>query len=219
MSSKTSAGKVGFVNSTNDFRKVFNALKVVWPVLVVFFFALKISIFLYDFIMGSQDRSNIQLTKKEVDDKLHQYMLINKQISKTLTVQRIEIAKLKKKLNDSTLNSMNLQIENNHWKMQFRALSQMYVEHNNSVYGAVSANINKFHIKFGEDIVGNGSSSAGRSVAEPEPTTLSRSADYSRRVSKSFESIKNRSVKQYSESKSKRKFSSKRKNEKILLQS
>lgn len=141
---------------------------------------------------------NYKHTDEEIDDKLNQYMLINKQISKTLTKQRLEIASLKNSLNNSASDIINLRIENHKWKSKFQALRELHINFIQSVTTELQTNADKINSISVDDNDENEISNplTGRSAAK-----LSKSTDDSRRVSKSFESAKNRSDRTNSDSK------------------
>lgn len=131
----------------------------------------------------------------EDDDKLKQYMLINKQISKTLTTQRLEIANLKGLLRISTSEMMQVQNECLTWKKKFFHLRQMYVDHIESMSNEIQTNAAKLTSLSddGNDETGKSNRFVDQSVTNP--TNASKNANDSRRLSKSFNSTKNRSGK------------------------
>lgn len=132
------------------------------------------------------------------ENKLKQYMIINKQISKTLSVQRIEIAKLKLDLKDSTSQNIALEIENHKWKKKCFELRKMYVDHMQSIYGEFQKNAAKItnlsDNGFGEDELQIFDLSIDQSAARRK--SASKRNDRSR-ISKSFESASKRSSRQH----------------------
>lgn len=141
---------------------------------------------------------NYKHTDEEIDDKLNQYKLINKQISKTLTEQRVEIASLKNSLNNSASVMLNLRNENHKWKSKFEALRELYIDHINSATIELQTNADKINsISVGD----NNKNESSNPLASLSAAKLSKSTDDSRRVSKSFESAKNRSERTNSDSK------------------
>lgn len=140
--------------------------------------------------MGLNDRSDCD--PEDVDDKLKQYMLINKQISKTLTSQRVEIANLKKMLRASTSEVIAVQMESHNWKQKFHAIRKLYIDHIQSITSELQINADK--INGLSDIVDDTvNSNPVLSQSGAGTTNTSKNTDDSRRVSKSFETTRNRS--------------------------
>lgn len=134
-------------------------------------------------------------TALDVDDKLKQYMIINSQISKALSVQRVKIAGMNKTIKRQTSDIINLQLECNKWKVKFKKMSALYISHMHSM----SDELRTSTVKFSEisDDVEPGDVNANNlsSLSESSVQNVSRSVDSSRRVSRSFEADKNRSEK------------------------
>lgn len=149
--------------------------------------------------MSEKNRSSSNVVEADADNKLKQYMQINKQISRQLTTQRIEIANLKHTLRASDCEIFRLRIECNKWKTKYETLTNLYVTHVTSVTTVLQSNADTFS-KLSEKSVDERCNSLISQVGgSPEP--VSQKVDGSRRVSKSFDSVKNRSQRRNSESK------------------
>ncbi len=144
--------------------------------------------------MGDKNRSRHDQSVEDVDNKLRQYMLINKQISKTLTTQRYEIANLKNSLRTSTSDILSLQLECHQWKNKFNEIRKMYVEHLQSMTSELQINFDKIN-SLADDCNAQNTARLDEFLASSPTTNLSKSVDSSRRVSKTFEATKNRSDK------------------------
>lgn len=154
--------------------------------------------------------SNHIHTDGEIDDKLSQYMLINKQISKTLTKQRTEISNLKNSLVDSSSENMRLKMENHKWKNKFHVLRKIYIEHIQSITSELQSNADKINSLSDGEGIGNENESSN-SLARRSLENPSKSTDNSRRLSKSFELAKSRSTRTITDSKLTMRFSVKQK--------
>lgn len=143
---------------------------------------------------ASSNTSSDNRSMLDADSKLKQYMLINHQISKTLTTQRITIAQLKECLKSNTSDIIDLQLENHRLKVKYNQIKQMYITHLQLLTNEIQSNFEKI------ENLPDGCSTQEPSTKQPHQslstsliTTGSRCADDSRRESKSFDSNKNES--------------------------
>lgn len=149
--------------------------------------------------MGENNRSSGSAVE-DIDNKLKQYMLINKQISRTLTMQRMEISNLKNSLRMSEAEGMNLRIECHKWKKQCESMTKLYIAQVESITGTLQSNTNSFN-RLSRGSLADSCNALVDQIESSPKTQAPRNVDSSRRVSKSFESTKNRSQRRNDQSK------------------
>lgn len=144
---------------------------------------------------NDNSRNNHTDDDDDIDEKLHQYKLINKQMSKVLAAKKLEIANCKAALRKSSADIINLQMECHKWKKMFMDLRQMYIDHIQVVTRELQINALKINSISEEELdeTKNSIQLVDELVASQQNT--SKNPDDSRRDSKSFESTKNRSTK------------------------
>ncbi|KAG4076286.1 hypothetical protein HA402_014835 [Bradysia odoriphaga] len=150
--------------------------------------------------MGENNRSS-SIVAEDVDSKLKQYMLINKQISRTLTTQRIEISTLKNSLRACDAELMQLRLDCYKYKTKYEELSQMYITHVNSLTCVLQANLDTYNTYKGTSVANlHETCNALVDQIVNSPKSVPQNVENSRRVSKSFDLNKNRSQKRNDES-------------------
>ncbi|XP_037028304.1 clumping factor A-like isoform X2 [Bradysia coprophila] len=142
--------------------------------------------------MGENNRSS-SIVVEDVDSKLKQYMLINKQISRTLSTQRIEISTLKNALRASEAELMQLRMDCCKYQTKYDEITKLYITHVTSLTCILKTNADTFNSISGANNLHETCNALVDQIVGSPKSSVPQNVDNSRRVSKSFDSNKSRS--------------------------
>ncbi|XP_037047275.1 clumping factor A-like isoform X6 [Bradysia coprophila] len=142
--------------------------------------------------MGENNRSS-SIVVEDVDSKLKQYMLINKQISRTLSTQRIEISTLKNALRASEAELMQLRMDCYKYQTKYDEITKLYITHVTSLTCILKTNADTFNSISGANNLHETCNALVDQIVGSPKSSVPQNVDNSRRVSKSFDSNKSRS--------------------------
>lgn len=131
----------------------------------------------------------------ETENKLQQYMKINKRICKQLSKQRVEIDNLKNTLRATESELVRLRILCQSYKVKCDSMNDLFATSVSSVTAVLQSNLETFAKQSEKPVDERGNLLIG------QLNSISRNVDNPRRVSKSFGSVKNRSQRRNNKSK------------------